>query len=149
MGRFARRLRNVAVQANVTFVDSNIQIRESDALLLTSKDRPLLGQSRYIFNVITEWIQPSWHSTMRLYANSVSRRITDVGTFGVPDIFQERNNFLDFVYTYTFDENGKYSLRFNADNLTDNHFHWTQAGITQRSYRLGRTFSVGFGWTMF
>jgi hypothetical protein len=86
---------------------------------------------------------------MRLYANSVSRRITDVGTFGVPDIYQERNNFVDFVYTYTFDENGKYTMRFNADNLTDNRFHWTQAGITQRSYRLGRTYSVGFGWTVF
>jgi outer membrane receptor protein involved in Fe transport len=50
LGRFGRYLRNVSVQGNFTFVDSNIRIRESDALLLTSKDRPLLGQSRYIVN---------------------------------------------------------------------------------------------------
>jgi hypothetical protein len=40
-------------------------------------------------------------------------------------------------------------LRFAAENLGDNHYHWTQADILQRSYRLGRTFSVGTSFSIF
>jgi len=144
-----RSLRDWSVQSNLTVVDSNIRLRPEDANLLTSKERPLLGQSRYIFNVVTEWNRPSWRSNARFYWNSVSRRLTDVGTFGLPDIYQEANNFLDFVYQYSFREDGKWNLRFNAENLADNHYHWTQGGITQRSFRLGRTFTIGTSVSIF
>jgi hypothetical protein len=105
--------------------------------------RPLVGQSRYIVNAITEWIRPRWRSQARFDANYVSRRLSDVGTFGVPDIYQEGNTFLDFVYQYSLSEGGTWVLKFSAENLADNHFRWTQGDILQRSYRLGRTFGLG------
>lgn len=146
---FSRRLREFAVSGNFTFVDSNIEIRPEDAYLLTSKQRPLLGQSRYIYNVNTEWTRPQWRSNARFFVNWVSRRITDVGTFALPDIYQEANTYIDFTYNYTLDEKAKWVLKFNAENLADNHYHWTQGDFTQRSYRLGRTFSVGVSYTIF
>ena len=79
--------------------------------------------------------------------NSVSRRITDVGTFDLPDIYQEPNLFLDFVYQYTIGE--RWNIRFTAENLGDNRYHWTQADISQRSFRLGRTFSIGTTFSLF
>lgn len=147
--RVSRRLADFQGQANFTFVDSDIQIRPSDAALLTSKSRPLLGQSRYIFNFISEWNKPRLHSAARFYVNYVSRRISDVGTFQLPDIYQEGNVFLDFNYQYTFSEKSKWGLKFNAENLGDNHYRWTQGDFLQRSYRLGRTFSVGIGYAIF
>lgn len=144
-----QRLRELSVSANFTFVDSNIEIRPEDAFLLTSKERPLLGQSRYIYNIITEWNRPRWRSSARFNVNWVSRRITDVGTFAVPDIYQEPLTFIDFSYQYSFDEKGKWSMKFNAENLADNHYHWTQGDITQRSFRLGRTFTVGLSYSIF
>lgn len=145
----SQRLRELAVSGNFTFVDSNIEIKPEDAFLLTSKQRPLLGQSRYIYNVMTEWNRPKWRSNARFYLNWVSRRISDVGTFALPDIYQEGNTFIDFAYQYTFDEKGKWTMKFNAENLANNHYHWTQGDILQRSFRLGRTFTVGVSYTIF
>jgi outer membrane receptor protein involved in Fe transport len=149
MGFLSRRLRDLSLQSNFTVVDSDIRIRESDATLLTSRNRPLLGQSRYIGNVVAEWAKPSWRSNMRFYLTSVSRRLSDVGTFGLPDIYQERNTFVDFVYQYTIGETGKWQMRFNAENLADNHYRWSQGEFLQRSFRLGRTYSVGLAYSIF
>lgn len=143
------KLRQFLVQGNFTFVDSNIRLREDQSRLLTSQKRPLVGQSRYIFNVITEWLKPEWRSTSRFYVNSVSSRLTDVGTFGLPDIYQDRNLFLDFVYQLSLTETGKWQFRFNAENLGDNRYQWTQGPIVQRQYRLGRTFSLGLSYSLF
>lgn len=149
MGFLTRKLSQFSAQANFTVVTSNVQIPREEAVLLTSVNRPLVGQSKYLFNIITEWNRPQWNSNARFYVNSVSRRITDVGTFGLPDIYQERNQFLDFVYQYEIGEKGRWGIRFSAENLGDNHYHWTQAGLTQRSFRIGRTFTVGTSFSVF
>ncbi len=149
LGSITPKLRDFSLQSNFTFVNSDIEIRESDAALLTSKHRPLLGQSRYLFNAVAEFNKPGWRSNSRFYANYVSSRISDVGTFGLPDIYQKGNVFLDFVWQINLTEKGKWNLRFNAENLRDNHYHWMQGDILQRSYRLGRTFSAGIGYTIF
>jgi outer membrane receptor protein involved in Fe transport len=149
LGRIAPALRDLAVQGNFTFVDSNIRIREEDSTLLTSQNRPLLGQSRFVFNAITEWAKPRWRSLFRFDANFVSRRLSDVGTFGLPDIYQEGNTFLDFSYQYSVTEKGGWTLKFTGENLADNHYRWRQGDILQRSYRIGRTFSIGMGVTIF
>jgi hypothetical protein len=149
LASLARKLRDFGISSNFTFVDSNIDIDPKDATLLTTRSRPLLGQSRYVFNLASEWLRPAWRSEARFYVNYVSRRIADVGTFGLPDIYQGANTFLDFVYQYTLMEGGKCSLRFEAENLANNHYHWTQGDYLQRSYRLGRTFQAGISYTIF
>ncbi|HEU0120441.1 MAG TPA: TonB-dependent receptor [Bryobacteraceae bacterium] len=149
LGSIYKRLREFSFTSNLTFVDSNIDIKPENAGVVTSQSRPLLGQSRYIFNAIGEWRRPAWHSQARFYSNYVSRRISGVGTFGLPDIYQEGNTFLDFVYQYTFSENGKWALRFDAENLADNKYRWTQADLIQRQYQTGRTFQVGVSYSFF
>lgn len=143
------RLRELFVGGNYTFVDSNIRIRPEDATLLTSKSRPLIGTSRHIFNILSEWRKPRWRSEARFDYTFVGRRVTDVGTFGVPDIYQEPLTLVDFSYRFYVDEQGRYTLRFTAENLADNHYHWTQGQFTQRSFRLGRTFTIGLAVTIF
>jgi len=128
----SQRLADFDLQANFTFVDSDVTIRPEDQGILTSRQRPLVGQSRYVYNLIAEWAKPALRSQARFYINGVSRRISDVGSFGLPDIYQERNLFLDFVYQYSFTESGKVNLKFNAENLADNPYRWTQAGLPFR-----------------
>jgi hypothetical protein len=117
--------------------------------LLTSLERPLTGQSRFVYNAIAEWSRPEWRSNARFYLNSVSRRISEVGAVGLPDIYQQRNTFVDFVYEYMLTPNGRLKLRFDAENLTDNTFLWTQQDITQRRFQLGRTFRIGTTFSVF
>jgi hypothetical protein len=149
LGTFFPRLKEFGVSANFTFVDSNIQIRPDDATLLTTLSRPLLGQSRYIFNTVFQWTRPKWHSDAKFFTNYVSRRISDVGTFQLPDIYQEANTTLDFVYQYSLGEKAKWNLRFEAENLTDNDYRWTQGPFVQRDFHLGRTFQIGLSYSFF
>ena len=149
LGSIHKRLKDFSFTSNFTFVDSNIEIKPENAGVVTSSSRPLLGQSRYIYNAIGEWKRPALHSQARFYSNYVSRRISGVGTFGLPDIYQEGNTFLDFVYQYSFKENGKWALRFDAENLADNKYRWTQADLLQRQYQTGRTFQVGLSYSFF
>ena len=149
LGTFWSKLSDFAISSNFTFVDSNIDLRPEDAAILTSQSRPLLGQSRYIANGILDWQRPQWHSKARFTGNYVSRRISDVGTFQVPDIYQEANTFLDFSYSYTIGEKDKWGLRFEAENLGDNNYLWTQGPYVQREYHLGRTFQIGVTYSFF
>jgi outer membrane receptor protein involved in Fe transport len=137
------------VQSNFTLVDSNVEIPTDRFPQLTSRNRPLVGQSRYLYNLVAEWVKPQWRSNARLYVNSVSQRITDVGTFRLPDIHQERTTSLDFVWHFNLDERGKVVVRFSGENLTDNQYRFTQAGIPVRAFRIGRTFTIGTSYSFF
>jgi outer membrane receptor protein involved in Fe transport len=149
LGNWAPALRGFALGSNFTFVDSNIQINPEQLSVLTTQSRPLMGQSRYVFNGNIQWAHPQWNSDARFFANYVSRRITDLGSFGVPDIYQEPNVNLDFMYQYTGGERRQWAIRFEAENLSDNDFHWTQGPFTQRHFRLGRTLQLGFTYSFF
>ncbi|MBM3761909.1 MAG: hypothetical protein FJW36_16875 [Acidobacteria bacterium] len=149
LDRFSKKLRDFSVQSNFTFVDSNVDIPVDRFPQLTSRARPLVGQSRFIYNAIAEWAKPKLRSQARFYLNSVSRRITDVGSFRLPDIYQERNTFIDFVYQYNLTESGKWNMRFSAENLSDNQYRYKQSDILVRSFRIGRTFTIGTSYTFF
>ena len=149
LGRYSKSLRDFGLQANLTLVDSNVQIPTDQFVQLTSAKRPLVGQSRYIFNIIAEWRRPALRSNARFYVNTVSRRITDVGTFQLPDIYQERNVLLDFVYELNVNESGKWKVRFSGENLSDNTYRQTQSNFVVRQLQIGRTFSIGTSYTFF
>jgi outer membrane receptor protein involved in Fe transport len=149
LGFLSSKLKEFALHGNLTLVSSSVTIPESQRGLLTSLERPLTGQSRFVYNAIAEWSRPEWRSNARFYLNSVSRRISEVGAVGLPDIYQQRNTFVDFVYEYMLTPNGRLKLRFDAENLTDNTFLWTQQDITQRRFQLGRTFRIGTTFSVF
>ena len=79
--------------------------------------------------------------------------MSDVGTFQLPDVYQEANTILDFVYQLSLSkkgtENAKWNLRFEAENLGDNPYRWTQSGIVQRQYQTGRNFQIGLSYSFF
>lgn len=149
LNRFSRKLRPWSVQANFTLVDSDVDIPVDRFPQLTSRNRPLAGQSKYLFNVVTEWTEPKLRSNARLYVNSVSRRLTDVGTFRLPDIYQERQVFVDAVYQVSLNETGKWTMRFSAENLGNNRYRYTQANFIVRDFIIGRTFTIGTSYNFF
>jgi TonB-dependent receptor len=143
------KLAGLVVAGNVTLVKSNVEIPPEQLSVLTSQSRAMMGQSRYIVNASVEWLKPSWRSNFRFYSNIVARRITDVGTIRLPDIYQERNALLDFVYQFNLQETGKWQMRFSAENLGDNQYRFTQGNSVTRRYNLGRTFTIGTSYTFF
>ena len=140
LGFIGSALNAFSIQSNFTFVDSNVDLNEADALLLTSKSRALVGQSRYIYNLAFDWAKPEWRSQVRFLVNSVSKKITDVGTFGLPDIYENGSTTLDLIYQLRVYGDGKWNLRFTGENLGNNESRWTQGDFIHRSYHAGRTF---------
>ena len=108
-----------------------------------------MGQSRYLANLGAEWLKPRWRSSARFFLNYTSRRVSDVGALGLPDIYQEGYTLIDFVYQYDIKEGGRWSIKFSAENLGDNQYRWMQADTLQRAYNLGRTFNIGTSFSLF
>lgn len=149
VGSLVPKLSDFSVSSNFTFVDSNVDIKPEDTAILTNRSHPLLGQSRYIANVITEWNKPRLRSTARFFVNYVSRRLSDVGAFRVPDVYQEGTTTLDFSYQVSLAESGKWTVKFEAENLSDSPHRWTQGDFIQREYRSGRNFQIGTTYSFF
>ena len=150
MSFLSPKLREFAVSSNLTLVDSNIDLENvGQTVVLTSLNRPMQGQSRYVANVIGEWSRPKARSTARYYLNYFSSRITDVGAFGLPDVIQDGLATMDFVYEYTLKGDDRWKLRFAAENLNNARWFLTQGGETFLAYREGRTISVGMSFRVF
>lgn len=149
MAFVAPSLRQFSVSGNFTFVDSNIDLTGIENFVLTSVQRPMQGQSRYVSNAIIEWARPELRSTVRFYANHFSSRITDVGSFGLPDVLQEPVTTLDLVHELSLSGDDKWKMRFSAENLTDAKRFWTQGGELFQGYRQGQSFSIGTSYEIF
>ena len=76
------------VQGNVSFIDSLVNIRQSDLGSLTSSSRPLQGQSDVLFNVQIGY-EPYSGTTATLLYHYFGDRIDSVGIEGAPDLIQE------------------------------------------------------------
>jgi outer membrane receptor protein involved in Fe transport len=142
-------LRQFSFSGNFTFVDSNIDLTGVENFVLTSVERPMQGQSRYVSNAILEWARPELRSTVRFYANHFSSRITDVGSFGLPDVLQEPVTTVDLVYELSLSGDDKWKMHFSAENLTDAKRRWTQGGELFQGYRQGQSFSIGTSYEIF
>jgi len=143
------RLREWSVTTNFTFVDSNIDLTDVEDTVITTLERPMQGQSRYVANAIVEWRKPEYRSTARFYMNYFSERITDVGSLSLPDVFQQGVSTLDAKYELSLREDGRWKLSFSAENLSNPTWLWTQGGEIFQRYKLGRTYEVGTSFRFF
>ena len=84
--------------------------------------------------------------TGRVLYNFFGERISDVGAQGLPDIFEDSRGSLDFILS------GRVrgmTLKFSAENLTDEAYTFIQGGELQREFELGRSFQFGVGLSVY
>jgi len=133
------------VAGNYTFVDSNIELEPGQTNVLTTLDRPLAGTSQNIFNGSLEVDYPVFSA--RFLMNYFDDRIADVGSLGLPDIYEDGRFTLDLVGTFRFARH--VSLRVAGENLTNEQVRFSQGGLDQRLYTMGRVFTIKFGYSGF
>ncbi len=124
--------------ANYTWVDSEVTLDAAARQVQTSLVRPLAGTSKNLVNTMIEVSSAGYSG--RLLLNFFDDRISDVGSLGLPDIVQDGRSSLDFVFAKRFQQ---VSFRFAISNLTDAPYVFTQGGLDQRVYKLGRTMAFG------
>jgi hypothetical protein len=138
---------HVFVNANYTFVDSQITLLPEQQSVQTSLVRPLAGQSENLFNVGAEYTLNGFSS--RLLYNYFGDRISDVGANGAPDIVEQGRGALDIVFGYRVNKLG---IRLTLENITNPEYEFTQTLTsveTQRLFKLGRVIKLSFGFNVF
>ncbi|MGE3273875.1 MAG: TonB-dependent receptor [Vicinamibacterales bacterium] len=135
---------NVLVGANYTFVDSSVTLSDTVGQAQTSLERALAGQSKNLLNLLGEVRFGS--GSFRVLYNFADKRISDVGTVGLPDIYEDGRGTLDMVLGYRVN---RLNFKFSADNLTNEAYEFTQGDRLQRSFSLGRTFAFNVGFSAF
>jgi TonB-dependent receptor len=150
LGKLSSRFNNLSINLNYTFVDSNIVIGKQNLSILTSKERPLSGQSRHLVNFAFDYELPRWNADLRTLFNYSGARITDVGSVGIPDTIEKGYPSLDLQLSKRLGTDGeKWELKFSAENLLNRRVRFTVDNQPFEVYRTGRTFSIGISYKFF
>jgi hypothetical protein len=139
------------VTGNMSIIESKVDVGEGG--VATETDRPLQGQSPYVFNLALSYDNPHTKFTSTLLYNVYGKRITTLGTFGQADIYEQPYHQVDFIFNYTFmrpltsdkriQSPHNWSLKFKASNLLPADVEFTQDGRALEAYYKSTSFSLG------
>ncbi len=142
LGAVHRWLSDVFIGSNASFIGSRIQL--SDQLVnrsnMTSRDRPLQGVSPYVINANLSYDNLDIAHTSTLLYNILGRRISEVGTASMPDIYEQPAHSLDYVMIQGITENIRVELK--AQNLLGARRVTKQADRNILEIPIDRTFSL-------
>ncbi len=149
-GFINERLSSVIVNANYTYVSSNVTIAEDELGDLTSKERPLVGQSKNVGNVILLHELKRWSFESRAFFNYTGERIVDVGASGLPDVVEKGGPNLDATFTKYFGGEARpWSLELQLENLQNRAYDYRIGDRTFRKYKTGREVTVVVSYNFF
>ena len=142
-------LRHWAVNANYSYITSDVTIGEHNHSRLTNTEHPMAGQSDHVGNFALQFYQPEWGTMARLLYNYASERITDVGALGAPDVYENPYSSLDLVFSQqlNFIIDGL-SVKLKGTNLTDQERKFTQGGLIQRAYKPGTSYGLSMSYSI-
>ncbi len=141
------RFANFYVSANYAYIDSEIQLSTDGPSGQTNNTRPLQGQSPYVANVQVGYDNKDRGISASLLFNKFGKRISEAGTSGRPDIYEQPFNQVDFVYSHVFAR--RWKISFKAQNLLDDEVVFLQGEAITRTFTRGRSFSLGFSFDVF
>lgn len=138
LGMIAPVLEPLFVGGNFALIESEVQLKSKG--VATEDHRPLAGQSPYIVNLSIGWDDPESRISATLLYNVSGERLVGVGTFGLPDIYEQPFHRLDAVVSLGLWE--EWTLKLQAENLLGQKVRFEQGGRTVESYEEGRLFSA-------
>jgi outer membrane receptor for ferrienterochelin and colicin len=110
-----RALTNFGALANLTLVYSRVTLDTSQAGLQTNNERPLAGQSPFVINLGGDYTNDKSGTRVRLLYNVFGRRIAQVGSYGLADIYEQPRHVVDITVAQRI---GKYvDLKLAAENV--------------------------------
>lgn len=143
LGVLDERLDNFYTAANFSWIESSIELGAANDIQ-TNSSRSLQGQSKYVVNLQLGHKTDEGRSDATLLYNVSGRRISEVGIFGAPDIYEQPFDALDFNWRYRI--SAGWTFKFKLRNLLDSRVEFKQGAETTREYRPGRSISLGIEW---
>jgi len=110
---FRKKINKIKFDYNLSLLWSNITISDDgeSSVVVTNINRPLQGSSPVLSNFDIFYDLKEKHNLGLTY-NFVGRKLNSVGVFGLGDIYQRPQNFLNLVYNYK-NESVVASVRLN------------------------------------
>ncbi|WP_370640445.1 TonB-dependent receptor domain-containing protein [Myxococcus sp. XM-1-1-1] len=142
LGRLTPTLQPVKVGANLTLIQSEIDLGNVQGLQTNSK-RPLQGQSPYVINVNLGYERQQSGTEVALLYNVYGRRIAEVGTDNLPDVYEQPFHRVDLAVTQKLTESTQ--LKLTASNLLNSRIKLQQGDIALVEFRPGLAFSASLG----
>jgi TonB-dependent receptor len=145
-------LKMLSASLNVTWSDSEVEVGRPTVFGVrtfpTSPTRTAIGQSPLIVNAALEYANPDL-LTARLAYLTTDRAIDQAGTQGIPDIFEERRDRLDFVLIVPLKRwvGAPVSTKLSVENILNDQSIYTQGPFVQRRFVDGVSFSFGVSYT--
>lgn len=140
-------LRNLSLLTNFTYAESTVTTPRQAQQVQTNTERQLQGQPLFVANGVLDYTNPDWFTARVLYSTA-DRVLTNAGSFGLPDIFEERRDTLDAVLLFPLKRYIGYPVtaRMAAENVLNAPYVSTQGSELQRLYTTGVKFSLGFSY---
>ena len=135
-------LRDWYVSGNIALISSEVDV--GLAGVATSTERPLQGQSPFVVNLAFGYDNAETGTSFALLYNVYGERITAIGTYGVPDVYEQPFNQLDLVYALKIGSTS--TIKFKLKNILDDEALYLQGDKVSNSYHRGRSLSVSMGW---
>lgn len=143
-------LRFWSVNVNYAYIHSGVRVGEQALSVVTNLERPLEGQSDQVANLALQFFQPAWGTMVRVLASHAGERVTDVGAYGLPDIYEKAYTSLDAVLSQTLNGWARgVEFKLAASNLLNGAREFTQGGAIQRRFEPGRTVSLSLSYSPF
>lgn len=144
LGRVAGALESFSALANLALIRSQVTLSEEQAVLATSRERPLAGQSPFVANLALGYEPEESPFSAFVFYNVFGRRIQDVGTNGLPDVFEEPFHSVDFTAFYKLSDT--WTAAFSAGNLLRQEQRITQGGLNFSRTDPGSSLGFKLSW---
>jgi outer membrane receptor protein involved in Fe transport len=145
LGLLGEWLAPVTLFGNTTLMHSDITPGADSISSLTSPNRPMVGQARYVVNAGLAYSSFTGSVNATLLYNVVGPRIVQAAQKPIEvDTYEQERHVLDF--SLRLPAFAGLALKLDAKNLLDSPYLMTQGDVVRLRYRAGRTFSLGFSW---
>ncbi len=145
LGFISERLNNFSASANLSLIESDIQLSDSTKGIQTSSNRPLHGQSPYLLNAELSYFNPKYGTSASAYLHIYGKRISEVGSKPLPDIYELPHPDVDLTFKQHL--GGQISLKAAIENALDPEIRYEQGNLPTEVYRKGRVFSIGMNYS--
>ena len=148
LGAWSDGLDPFTVIVNYSYIDSEISLGPNT--IQTNLDRPLVGQPDHVGNLVFEWFQPEWASTIRVLYNFTGEKVAFAGTNGLDDIVEDPRGTIDIVYRQGFRLfDIDWTVKLAGENLTEEAREWSQGGELWRGWNPGRKIGLSLSLNFF
>ncbi len=142
------RLKELTLLANLTLVHSRVDLDTSQVGVQTTNSRPLSGQSPYVVNFALDWNHEASKTRVRALYNVFGKRIAQVGSNGLPDMYEQPRHVVDLSAAQGIGEH--VDLKFTVENVLNAPVRFTQGeddGFIANRYLLGQTVWLSLTYT--